>query len=75
MVFIFAIRGAPPQIFNAAKNYLLCEYHIVINCDVALRKSKVTGTLGIAMQLVLIAHPCCPSKTIKVYLHYITLQQ
>ena len=45
-VFIFASRGAPPHILNAAQNLLLYDYHIVINCDVALRKSKVVGTLG-----------------------------
>jgi hypothetical protein len=36
-VFIFASRGAPPQLLNAAQKFLLYEYHIAINCDVVLR--------------------------------------
>ena len=50
MVFIIGSRGGKNQLLKAAQNYLLkYEYHIVINCDVALRKSKDNGTLGIAM--------------------------
>ena len=63
------------HILNNAQNFLLFDYHKVINCDVVLRKSKVGVTLGIGVLLVPIVHPCCPSETIKVDLHYITLQQ
>ena len=75
-VVIFANRGAPPQLLNPAQNFLLYEYHIVINCDVVvLRKSKIDDTLGKGVLLVLIVHTCCPSKTIKFDLHYVTLPQ
>ena len=74
-VVIFASRGASPQLLNAAQNFLSYECHIVINCDIVLRKSKIDGTLGKGVLPVLIVHTCCPSATIKVDLRYIALQQ
>ena len=75
-MFIFASRGAPPPLLlNAAQNFLSYDYHIVIYFDVALRKSKVDGTLGRGVLLVLIVLTYCPFVTILAELRYVTSQQ